>query len=316
MRVISVVNYKGGVGKTTLTANLGAGLADRGKRVLLVDLDPQCSLTNCFYTPEDYQFKVRPKATLKHWYDSFSGGLPAMSLADLTVTPPDVNHAIDSAAGGKLDLLASDILLFRLDLDAAIVAAKDDVDRELFYRRRSLLDGLRDKALGPYDYVLLDCPPGFGLLTQSALVAGRDVLIPAKADYMSTNGLDSLYYAVHEFRQDYGTQVRKYGGKHAGGAFDLGEYCVIFTMVQFRNGPQTANRFHIDLVRDKLRIATFSTMIRQSVAAFGTQGLEVPPILRLPRSDQIRGELNDLIDEFLRLFDGSAGASGARVAAA
>lgn len=315
MRVISVVNYKGGVGKTTLTANLGAGLAGRGKRVLIVDLDPQCSLTHCFYTPVDYQQKVRPKATLRHWYDSFSGGLPTMSLADLTVTPPDVNHAIGHR-GGQLDLLASDILLFRLDLDAAIVAAKDDVERELFYRRRSLLDGLRDTALGPYDYVLLDCPPGFGLLAQSALVAGRDVLIPAKPDYMSTNGLDSLYYAVHEFRQDYGAQVRKYGGKHAGGAFDLGEYRVIFTMVQFQNGPQAAHRFHMDLVQDKLRIATFSTMIRQSVAAFGTQGREVPAILRLQPSDKIRVELNDLVDEFLRLFDAGTGASGGKVAAA
>jgi chromosome partitioning protein len=313
MRVISVVNYKGGVGKTTVAANLGAGLAERGKHVLLVDLDPQCSLTHCFYTAEDYQLKIRPRTTLRHWFDSFSGGQPTMSLADIVVTPPDVNHA---AGRGGLDLLSSDILLFRLDLDAAIVAAKDDVERELFYRRRALLDGLSDSALKPYDFVLLDCPPTFGLLTQSALVAGRDVVIPARADYMSTNGMDTLYNVVHEFRQDYGNQVLRYGGKHAGGAFDLGMYKVLFTMVQFQSGPQAAHRYYMDIVKDKLRMESFSSVIRQSVAVFGAQGHEVPAILRLRPNDQIRLELNALVDEFVSLFDQKASRSdGGAVAA-
>lgn len=316
MRVISVVNYKGGVGKTTLAANLGAGLAERGKRVLLVDLDPQCSLTHCFYTAEDYQVKIRPKSTLRHWFESFTGGQPTMSLADIKVTPLDVNHAA-SRGGGRLDLLASDILLFRLDLDAAIVAAKDDIERELFYRRRALLDGLSDPALEPYDYVLLDCPPTFGLLTQSALVAGRDVLIPARADYMSTNGLDTLYNVIHDFRKDYGDQVLRYGGKHAGGAFDLGMYKVVFTMVQFQNGPQAAHRFYMDVVRDKLNMESFSSVIRQSVAVFGAQGHEVPAVLRLRPNDQIRTELNALVDEFLGLSDPQkAPLPGGRVVAA
>src|SRR5262245_51883161 len=117
MRVISVVNYKGGVGKTTLTANLGAALAQRGKQVLVVDLDPQCCLTHFFYTAQNYQLKIRPRATIKHWYDSFAGGLPRTSLADFVVTPPEVNSVI-SHGQGRLDLVASDILLYRLDLEA------------------------------------------------------------------------------------------------------------------------------------------------------------------------------------------------------
>jgi chromosome partitioning protein len=110
--------------------------------------------------------------------------------------------------------------------------------------------------------------------------------MPAKADYMSTNGLDSLYNVIFEFRQDYGKQVFKYGGRHAGGAFDLGEYRVIFTMVQFQNGPITTHRHHMGIVRNQLNIPTFSTVTRQSAANFGMQGRELPAILRLNPNDR------------------------------
>lgn len=308
MRVVSVVNYKGGVGKTTVTANLGAELARRGKRILLLDLDPQCSLTHCFYTPADYQQKIRPKQTIKHWYDSFANGIPRASLAEFLVTPRHVNYEIGDS-GGRLDLLASDVLLFKLDLDAARGAASTDVDLDLFRRRRALLDALSERTFPAYDYVLLDCGPSFGLLTQSALVASRDVLIPAKADYLSTVGLDTLWFAIHDFRRDYGEQVRKYGGRHAGGAFDLGEYAVVFTMVEFRyQRPTAAHRFYMNIVQNQLKLPFFDTAMRQSVAVFGHKsGQVVPAVLLLKRRDHIYGELMELVTEFERRFDTAKG---------
>jgi len=312
MRVISVVNYKGGVGKTTLTANLGAELANRGKRVLLVDLDPQCSLTHSFYSTNEYQARIRPKQTLKHWFDSFDGGVPLASLAEFVVKPPEVNFEIQGS-GGQLSLLASDILLFRLDLDAARIAANSDVDLELFRRRRALLDALSERTFPPFDYVLLDCPPNFGLLTQAALVASRDVLMPAKADYMSTVGLDTLYSAIHDFRQSYSDQVRKYGGRHAGGAFDVGEYLVVFTMIEFMNQrPNVPHRYYMDMVEKNLNIQSFKAMIRQSVAVFGHKRAQViPAVLQLKPRDQIYGELMDLVSEFLDRFDSRKGSVAA-----
>jgi chromosome partitioning protein len=313
MRVISVVNYKGGVGKTTLTANLGAELAHRGKRVLLIDLDPQCSLSQCFYTTSDYQMKVRPKQTLKRWYETFDGGVPQASLAEFIVTPADVNHVI-RGSGGQLDLLASDVLLFKLDLDVAQVAAGADVDHEVFLRRRALLDALSERAFPPYDFVLLDCAPNFGLLTQTALVASRDVLMPAKADYLSTVGLDTLWGAIHQFRKDYADQVRRYGGRHAGGAFDVGAYLVVFTMVEFmRKRPAPAHEHYMTIVQKQQRIPSFKSVIRQSVTVFGYKNAHVvPPVLQLKPADQIRGELVELTSEFLRHFDAP---KGGRVAA-
>ena len=313
MRVISVVNYKGGVGKTTLTANLGAELANRGKRVLLIDLDPQCSLSQCFYSPQDFQVKIRPKTTMKHWFDSFVGGIPKVSLADFVITPPEVNQIVQRH-GGQLDLLASDVLLFKLDLDVAQVAAGADADREVFQRRRALLDALSERAFPSYDFVLLDCAPNFGLLTQSALVASRDVVMPAKADYLSTIGLDTLWGAIHKFRQDYADQVGRYGGRHAGGAFEAGSYIVVFTMVEFMNQrPAPAHQYYIEQVERQLRLPHFREVIRQSVAVFGynRNTRVVPAVLQLRPSDQIRGELVELTSEFLRYFDTPKGGKAA-----
>src|SRR6266545_708510 len=76
MKVVSVINYKGGVGKTSLTANLGAELAYRGKRVLLIDLDAQASLTFSFIPPDEWSSKYEANYTIKTWFDSFETGTP------------------------------------------------------------------------------------------------------------------------------------------------------------------------------------------------------------------------------------------------
>jgi chromosome partitioning protein len=314
VRVIAVVNYKGGVGKTTFTANVGAELARRGKRVLLVDLDPQCSLTQYFYTPKDYQFRIREHRTLKLWFDTFVDGLPRVSLANFIDTPRETNAAVQQYGDGRLDLIASDVLLFQLDLDAARTAAhSSDVDRVLFLRRRALLDALRAVDFPAYDYVLLDCPPTFGLLTQAALVACRDVIMPAKADYLSTVGLDTLFYSIHGFRQDYADKAQRYGGKHAGGAFNPGEYLVVYTMVRFKfQRPEPGHQYYMDQVKNALRLEAFQTVIRQSDAAFGNIGAHVvPPVLRLKPSDQIHQELRALTDEFLVKFPSTKGSVAA-----
>ena len=70
MRVVSVINYKGGVGKTTLTANIGAALAFTGRKILLIDLDPQTSLTFSFYRPEEWESQLAETRTIKRWYET------------------------------------------------------------------------------------------------------------------------------------------------------------------------------------------------------------------------------------------------------
>lgn len=114
MHVVSVMNYKGGVGKTTLTANIAAETANLGHRVLVIDLDPQANLTLSFYTTTEWQEELRENRTIKRWYDGDSPG-QKVPLAELVVTPPRVNERIQDT-GGRLDLIASHLGLIDIDL--------------------------------------------------------------------------------------------------------------------------------------------------------------------------------------------------------
>src|SRR5215510_8980231 len=103
MKVISVINYKGGVGKTTITANLAAELAFRGQNVLMVDCDPQSSLTFSFYRPEEWKTELSTDKTLREWYKSFLDSDGSKRLGDLVTTPGRVNKRLANG-GGSLDL--------------------------------------------------------------------------------------------------------------------------------------------------------------------------------------------------------------------
>src|SRR5262245_38800377 len=101
--VVSVLNYKGGVGKTTVAANLGAELALRGQRVLLIDLDPQASLTLSFFTAEDLAPLFAESGSALHWFQAIMAEQRLEPLKDHIVTPPRVNELVREQ-GGRLDL--------------------------------------------------------------------------------------------------------------------------------------------------------------------------------------------------------------------
>jgi len=113
------MNYKGGVGKTSVTANLAAELAWLGYRVLLLDMDPQASLTFSFVKPDIWQREYDKTKTIKKWFDAITQQ-EAFSLKSLVITPEAVNSEIcKSGKGGKLDLIASNLDLINVDLELA-----------------------------------------------------------------------------------------------------------------------------------------------------------------------------------------------------
>jgi hypothetical protein len=116
MRVVSVINYKGGVGKTTLTANLGAELAWRGYRVLLLDLDAQASLTFAFVRPDYWEKHLENGKTIKSWYDAVQSG-NRFELASLVLEPADVKRWLKSKP--PLQLITSHLGLINVDLELA-----------------------------------------------------------------------------------------------------------------------------------------------------------------------------------------------------
>ena len=161
-QIISIVNHKGGVGKTTSVSSLGVALARMGKRVLLVDLDAQGNLTDTLTkTPGDRSI-----------YDS---------LRTLETLP-----VVNIREG--LDLCPSSIALVSMDLELA-----DKKERE--YRLSRLLQGL------DYEYILLDCPPSLGLLTINALTASSKVIIPLTPEALPAKGLGTLLDIIERTKE-------------------------------------------------------------------------------------------------------------------
>jgi chromosome partitioning protein len=171
--VIAVANQKGGVGKTTTTANLGAALALRSKRVLLVDLDPQGNLTSAFGLEKDIQQTV------------------AESLLDrrvpLPVVPVANGAAMETEPGRNLAVVPAAV-----GLASAEAQLMNKLGREL--RLRDQLLSVEDS----YDYVMIDTPPSLGVLTINALVAATKVIIPTEARFFSLQGLQMLEESIDE----------------------------------------------------------------------------------------------------------------------
>lgn len=168
-KVISMVNQKGGVGKTTSTINLGASLVEQGRKVLLVDLDPQGALSAGLGITQD-----EDHVTV---YDL---------LFDNTAS---IHAAIQHSKVSGLDLVPANI-----DLSAAEIQLVNEVGREHTLARA--LRPVRDD----YDYIFIDCGPSLGLLTVNALAASQGVIIPMEGEYYSLRGLALLTDTVEKVR--------------------------------------------------------------------------------------------------------------------
>ncbi len=178
-RVIAVVNQKGGVGKTTTVANLGAALAEKGRRVLMIDLDPQGSLSSSF------GLDVQPaERTLYHL------------LIDPSLDP----HRSILRIRERLDLLPADIHLAAAELELA--------DRP---QRTHVLKGMLERLADDYDFVLIDCGPSLGLLTVNALVAAQEIIVPLLCEYLALRGIGTLFENIARVRHHLNPELRVRG---------------------------------------------------------------------------------------------------------
>lgn len=261
-KILSVVNYKGGVGKTTVTANLAAEFATLGYRVLMIDTDSQASLTFSFLQPADFISLTKGKKNIKAWFDAFISGSPLPNFSNLA-------HTCFAKTGpnqtGCLDIVISDMDLIDIDLKLANKLGNPMNYIKLFSDFSESIQGL------DYDIVIMDCPPNFNLVTQAAIVSSKKIVSPARPDFYSAWGMQVLMNHINKLSNQLKS---RYGAN-----FSIRQLGVIFTMVNMNRGmPITTHAAAMALF--KRNVLTIPYWINNHPSAFIKSSLPgCPPLV-------------------------------------
>lgn len=162
-KVVSIANQKGGVGKTTTSVNLSTILAKKGKKVLLIDADPQGNATSGLGIDKDVNF----------------------SVYDVLINDVDIENTVVQSLVKKLDVCPSNINLAGAEVELVSMMSRE-------HRLKEKIDEQKDK----YDYIIIDCPPSLGLITLNAFTASDSVLIPVQCEYYALEGLGQLINTI------------------------------------------------------------------------------------------------------------------------
>lgn len=178
-KVIAIFNQKGGVGKTTTNVNLSACLAGKGKKICVIDIDPQGNTTSGLGIK---------KSTLE------------FSIYDIIVNEVDIKEVIIPTDYENLDIIPSSVQLAGAEIELATM-----INREL--KLKETIDSIRDR----YDYIFVDCPPSLGLLTINSLAAVDSVLIPIQCEYYALEGVSQLMNTIQLVKRNLNTSLEIQG---------------------------------------------------------------------------------------------------------
>ena len=210
--VVSVINLKGGVGKSTLTMILGEYLAfSKSKRVLLIDMDAQANLSYCMVAPDQIRKQEQNKRTIYHLFQNALNG-QINPITRFITTPPlavsNVSRNAMSAYDTPLHIVVSTPSVAQLDED--LLKIWED-GGQMPHNLRGALSQALNPVLSEYDYVIIDCPPGLSLFSSAALIASDYYLSPVIPEPLSLEGVDLVQQRVNTLRSQHGATV-EFGG--------------------------------------------------------------------------------------------------------
>lgn len=247
-KIVSMINWKGGVGKSTLSLHLGVGIMRFKKqqpraRVLLVDLDPQCNLSYLALGVSkyiDYVYNEK-KPTLKNLFDSYFKG-ESFDAAQAIIPKPI------TASPGKIwldvDLLPSHHELVLVDMRLAREKKSGTTHQEetqYEIDKLSIIKNAIEQVADQYDYVILDCPPNINLVTQNSFFASDSYVIPAIPDFLSTVGISLIRSEMDRLNKNFGQMIGYSGVDIAYSNAELKG--IIFNMVdEYGGGPKQTHR--------------------------------------------------------------------------
>jgi len=303
-----MINWKGGVGKTTMTLHLAAGLATRhNKRVLLIDLDAQCNLSFLAIGASSYITHAYNKngPTLKNVFDNYFAHAPTIAANII------LQKQVRARAGKiytQVGIILSHQELTLLDMKLAREkrSGRDHREETKFeIEKLSVIKAIIDEVASDYDYVLLDCPPNVNLVTQNAFFASDYYVVPAIPDFLSTVGISLIKKYMDQFNSDY-TSMWSYAGL-PGTYVDTKFGGIVFNMVdEYGGGPKDGHRQMIQsTISQQGKSSVFANYVTDGdgISAAAQMNLPVFAYSDLPRAHQNAEKqanyMGQVVDEFV-----------------
>ncbi len=274
--VISTANMKGGVGKTTLTVNLATCLAkNHGKRVLVLDLDTQISATLSLMSPIEFAKLRKRRRTLRYLIDDIVKSSNKEKLSIQEIIQPSLNNL------PGLDLLPGDIDLYDEFVISQMLhqqaVSLDENNFEAIWNRfeRVLLGKILEPVRNEYDFIILDCAPGYNLLTRSALATSDLYVLPAKPEPLSVVGIQLLERRIAQLKESHENEAN----------INISMLGIVFTMsnsnmLTGRYYKQVINRVYQDYGAEKI----CQTQIPVDVNVAKAVDSFMPVVLNSPQS--------------------------------